>query len=113
LSTPLRSATVLSLVLAAFSSLRFVVRKRTTSSWPSSSGPGDQRAVSRDLIVFDRLRIRHDGGVEYGLVVDLARDRVGFLDQAVDRRTVGRLGASTALARDHALRAATTAALFA
>jgi hypothetical protein len=37
LFTPLRVATVLSLVFAAFSSLRFVVRRRTTSSWPSSS----------------------------------------------------------------------------
>ena len=55
-------------------------------------GPGDQRAVSRDLVMFDRLRTRHDGGVEHGLVVDLARDRVGFLDQAVDRRAVRRLG---------------------
>jgi hypothetical protein len=35
--TPLRSATVFSLVFAAFSSLRLVVRKRTISSWPSSS----------------------------------------------------------------------------
>ena len=34
---PLRSATVLSLVFAAFSSFRLVVRKRTISSWPSSS----------------------------------------------------------------------------
>ena len=37
LFTPLRSATLLSLVFAAFSSLRFVVNSRTTSSWPSSS----------------------------------------------------------------------------
>jgi hypothetical protein len=37
LFTPLRVATVFSLVFAAFSSLRFVVRRRTTSSWPSSS----------------------------------------------------------------------------
>jgi uncharacterized protein YjbJ (UPF0337 family) len=35
--TPLRSATVFNLVLAAFSSLRLVVRKRTMSSCPSSS----------------------------------------------------------------------------
>jgi hypothetical protein len=35
--TPLRSATVLSLVFAAFSSFRLVVRKRTISWWPSSS----------------------------------------------------------------------------
>ena len=77
LFTPLRSATVLSLVLAAFSSLRFVVRKRPTSSWPSFFGPGDQRAVSRDLVVFGRLRTRHDGGVRHGLVVDLARDLIG------------------------------------
>ena len=35
--TPLRNATVLSLVFAAFSSFRLVVRKRTISSWPSSS----------------------------------------------------------------------------
>jgi hypothetical protein len=37
LFTPFRSATVFSFVLAAFSSLRLVVRKRTTSSCPSSS----------------------------------------------------------------------------
>jgi hypothetical protein len=37
LFTPLRVATVFSLVLAAFSSFRFVVNRRTTSSWPSSS----------------------------------------------------------------------------
>jgi len=35
--TPLRNATVFSLVLAAFSSFKLVVRKRTVSSWPSSS----------------------------------------------------------------------------
>lgn len=35
--TPLRNATVFSLVLAAFSSFKLVVRKRTMSSWPSSS----------------------------------------------------------------------------
>jgi len=35
--TPLRNATALSLVFAAFSSLRFVVSSRTTSSWPSCS----------------------------------------------------------------------------
>src|SRR5882757_9352471 len=35
--TPLRSATVLSFVLAAFSSFRLVLRTRTMSSWPSSS----------------------------------------------------------------------------
>src|ERR1700736_5745378 len=35
LLTPLRSATVLSLVLAAFSSFRLVVRRRTTSPCPS------------------------------------------------------------------------------
>jgi hypothetical protein len=35
--TPLRSATVLSFVFAAFSSLRLVLRNRTISSWPSSS----------------------------------------------------------------------------
>jgi hypothetical protein len=53
--------------------------------------------------VFDRLRARHDGGVEHGLV-DLARDRVGFLDQAIDRRTVRRLGASPALTRSRMAR---------
>jgi hypothetical protein len=37
LFTPLRSATPFSFVFAAFSSLRFVVNNRTTSSWPSSS----------------------------------------------------------------------------
>lgn len=35
--TPFRNATVFSLVLAAFSSFRFVVKNLTTSSWPNSS----------------------------------------------------------------------------
>src|SRR5262249_42976508 len=37
LFTPLRIASVLSLVFVAVSSLRLVVRERTTSSWPSCS----------------------------------------------------------------------------
>ncbi len=37
LLTPLRRATVFSLVFAAFSSLKFVVRKRMITSWPSCS----------------------------------------------------------------------------
>ena len=56
--------------------------------------PGDQGAVAGDLVVLDRLRVCYDRGVENLLVVDLSRGFVGFLDDAVDRRTVGRLRAS-------------------
>jgi hypothetical protein len=55
------------LVLAAFSSLRLVVRKRTMSFL----GPSDQGAVTENLIVLDSPRTRHDRGVEHGLVLDL------------------------------------------
>lgn len=78
---PLRSATVLSLVFAAFSSFSFVVSKRTTSSWPSSS-------VAAHLVVLDGLYARGDRGVQHGLVLGLACRLVGFLDDAVDGRTL-------------------------
>src|SRR3954453_9050786 len=52
-------------------------------------GPCDQRAIGGDLVVLDRLPLGHDRGIEHGLVLDLARGCIGFLDQAVDRRAVG------------------------
>ena len=51
-------------------------------------GPGDERAVARDLVMLDRLRIRDDRGIENRLVVDFTGGLVRFLDQAVDRRAV-------------------------
>src|SRR4051794_9564248 len=51
--------------------------------------PGDQCAVTGDLVMLDGLRGSHDRSVEHGLVLDFARGRVGFPDQAVDRRAVG------------------------
>lgn len=55
-------------------------------------GPGDQGAVTGYLVVLDRLRGCDQGGVENVLVVDVAADFIGFLENAVDSRTVDRLG---------------------
>ena len=49
LLTPLRRATVFSLVFAAFSSLKFVVRKRMITSWPSCSAHAMIAASRTDL----------------------------------------------------------------
>jgi hypothetical protein len=70
--TPLRSATVLSFVFAAFSSF----------------GPCDQRPVTAHFVVLDGLRIRDDGGIQHRLVLNLAGGLVGLLDDAVDGRTL-------------------------
>src|SRR3954447_23975063 len=59
---------------------------------PEFFRPGDQCAVTGDLVMLDGLRGSHDRSVEHGLVLDFARGRVGFLDQAVDRRAVGARG---------------------
>jgi len=50
--------------------------------------PGDQRAIPGDLVMFDRLRVRDNRGIEHALVLHFARGFVGFLDQAVDRRAI-------------------------
>lgn len=66
--TPLRSAIVFSLVLAAFSSFRLVVRDRTISSWPSSSAQAIKRPVTGNFVMFNGLGVRDDGCVQHGLV---------------------------------------------
>src|SRR3984957_19881142 len=48
-------------------------------------GPRDQGAVARHLVVLDRLSVRYNRNVEYGLVSDLARCLIGFLNNAIDR----------------------------
>src|SRR5262245_26355389 len=53
--------------------------------------PGDQGAIAADLVVLDRLRSRDDRRIEHRLVVDLAGDVFGFLDDAVDGRTIDTL----------------------
>lgn len=64
--TPLRSAIVFSLVLAAFSSFRLVVRDRTISSWPSSSAQAIKRPVTGNFVMFNGLGVRDDGCVQHG-----------------------------------------------
>src|SRR5258708_880544 len=54
-------------------------------------GPCDQPAIARDLVMFGGLRSVDQCRIEHGLVGDFARTFVGFLDDAVDRRTVDRL----------------------
>ena len=68
---PLRSATVLSLVFAAFSSFRLVVRERTISSWPVLR---PKRSAFRNgrFLSARHLCVRDDGRVQHGLVFDLA-----------------------------------------
>ncbi len=46
--------------------------------------PGNQRAVTRDFIVFDRLTACDDRRIENGFVGDLAGDLVVFFQGAVD-----------------------------
>jgi hypothetical protein len=60
--TPLRSATVFSLVFAAFD---LVVAE--------SFGPCDQRPAAAHFVVLDGLCVGDDGGIKHGLVFDLAR----------------------------------------
>src|SRR6202167_5847651 len=48
-------------------------------------GPRDQGAVARHLIMLDRLSVRYNRNVEYGLVSDLVRCLIGFLNDAIDR----------------------------
>jgi hypothetical protein len=87
----LPSAIVVSFLSAAFFSfsvfedLRDVVTAKTL-------GSGDERAVARDLIVFDRLAGDDDGRIQHILVVDFARDIAGFLDDAIDGRTLTDFG---------------------
>src|SRR6478735_5768198 len=51
-------------------------------------GPCDQRPVAAHFVMFDGLGVCDDGGIQYRLVLDLARGLIGFLDDAVDRRTL-------------------------
>ena len=46
--------------------------------------PGYQRPIAADFIVLDGLSGGDDGGIEYGLVLNLASDLVGFFDDSVD-----------------------------
>ena len=57
--------------------------------------PGNERAVAGNLVMLDRLGIGNDAGIEHGLIVDLPGGFVSFLDQAVDRRTIGALAFAT------------------
>ena len=50
--------------------------------------------------MLDSLRVCNDGGVQHGLVLDLAGRLVGLLDDAVDRRTLGPAGLFAKLFED-------------
>src|SRR5437588_696941 len=52
-------------------------------------GPGNQRAVAADLVVFDSLRARDDRRIEHSLVSYLAGYFFGFLDQTINGRALG------------------------
>src|ERR1700682_4992133 len=54
--------------------------------------PGDQAAVARDLVVLDRLRRGDQSRVQHALVVDLAGNLIGLLEDAVDSWAVHFLG---------------------
>src|ERR1700731_4761109 len=53
--------------------------------------PRDQAAVARYLIMLGGLAGVDQGRIEHRLVRDFASDLVGFLDDAIDRRTVDSL----------------------
>ena len=63
-------------------------------------GPCDQRPITAHFVVLDSLRICDDGGVQHGLVLDLAGRLVGLFDDAVDRRTLGPAGLFAELFED-------------
>jgi hypothetical protein len=50
--------------------------------------PSNQSAITRDLIVLDRLCGADDGGIENLLVGDLAGNIVRFRNETVDRGTL-------------------------
>src|SRR5204863_870382 len=47
-------------------------------------GPGDQRAVAGNLVVFDGLSGADDAGVEDGLVLDIGHMLLGLGENALD-----------------------------
>ena len=51
-------------------------------------GPGYQRPIAANFIVLEGLSGGDDGGIEYGLILDLASDLVGLLDDSVEGRTM-------------------------
>jgi hypothetical protein len=48
--------------------------------------PGNQGAVTGDLVVLDGLRCTDDGGIQNFLVANFASDLIAFLDQTVNGR---------------------------
>ena len=48
------------------------------SSWPRAVGPCDQGAVSRNLVVFDRLRRPDNGRIKHIFVGDFPGEFIRF-----------------------------------
>jgi hypothetical protein len=53
---------------------------------PQFLGPGDERAVTGDFVVLDRLGGGNDADIEHGVVLDLAHEVAALLNDAVDGR---------------------------
>jgi hypothetical protein len=59
---------------------------------PKLPGPGDEATITYDFVMFGGLRSVDQRRIQLVLVRDLARDRVGFLDNSGDRQAVAPLG---------------------
>src|SRR5262245_36702827 len=67
---------------------------------PDFLGPGDERAVTRDLVMLDGLSTADNRGIEHLAVVHLAGNLVGLLDKTVDCGTVDAPGCLTEFRED-------------
>jgi hypothetical protein len=64
--------------------VEILLQQRDTIPLAQWVRPRNQGALARDLVMLDRLRCRDEGCIENGLVLDFARDLIGFLNDAVD-----------------------------
>jgi hypothetical protein len=64
--------------------VEILLQQRDTIPLAQWVRPRNQGALARDLVMLDRLRCRDEGCIENGLVLDFARDLIGFLDDAAD-----------------------------
>ena len=58
----------------------------------SAFGPRNERAISANLVMLDRLTTRNDRGIEHSLILYLTRDLIRLLDDPVDCRAGRSLG---------------------
>ena len=68
--------------------------RRASVAAPDSEepGPGDQGAITGDLVMLHRLRRADDGGIKHPLVRHFTSDIVSLADQPIDGGTLDPFG---------------------